>query len=46
MEWLNAHKEIELCHDNKDKLTESYCSIETQLTLLGKFMACKVSLDQ
>ncbi|KAL0267650.1 UNVERIFIED_CONTAM: hypothetical protein PYX00_009855 [Menopon gallinae] len=35
MEWLNAHKEIELCHDNKDKLTESYCSIETQLTLLG-----------
>lgn len=35
-DWLTVHKEIELCQENLErKLTESYCSIETKLTLIG-----------
>lgn len=36
-DWLKTHKEVELCHENREKkLIDSYSSIETKLTLLGK----------
>lgn len=37
-DWHTAHKEVELCQENVErKLTESFCSIETKLVLLGEF---------
>ncbi|KAK6617728.1 hypothetical protein RUM43_013956 [Polyplax serrata] len=35
MDWLKAHKEVELCQENREKLMESYRALETNLTLIG-----------
>lgn len=36
MDWLKAHKEVELCQENREKLMESYRALETNLTLIGE----------
>lgn len=35
-DWLKAHKEVELCRDNRDKLMASYSVMESKLILLGE----------
>lgn len=36
-DWSRQHDEAELSHDNRDrKVRDSFCKLETNLTLLGK----------